>query len=535
MRRYINSILVVACIVVSACGGGGSSGSGAGNTNPGTSPPTTTVAGMATFNGSPMAGVIVVAYDTNTNKAFGSSTTDSAGSFSISGLDTGCHCYPVYDFMAFKSGYAFSAALAANPGGNHASLVWSGPVGYGWNVTSGAATTMAGFNGAYAGLNTGNAPIIFNVFTFTSVAGGSVSGANFVGYNGSNPITQLIATGQTQSYAAGDDGAIQSGVVASGAHFTDNGDGTITDSVTGLVWLKNASCFAPANWSGALSDANQLASGQCGLNDASKAGQWRLPNLLELESLINVSASNPAVSGPFNAVALNLYWTSTAYWGGEEGTTNAWAINLADGSYINNNGGSSSNVMATSLNNVWAVRGASAGKVRLPASGAVEPFGPGDDGSLAMGTALPTFRMIDNGNGTVTDTVTGLVWLKQADCINATWSAALAAIAQLATGQCGLSDGTTAGQWRMPNRHELESLQDRGQNNHGQYFDSTFTSIVPGIPNQKPIFNNMIELQYYWTSSTDAANTTLAWTVFSCDFGIYGLDKSTVSYALAVR
>jgi len=533
LRSYLKSALLISCLFLTACGGGG--GGGGGDTNPGTPPPTTSVSGTVTYNGAPLAGVTVVAYDTNNNKDFGTTTTDVSGNYSFAGLDASCDCIQVYNFIAFKPGYSFSAMLAGNPTGNRANLTWSGPAGYGWNTSSGAATTMAGYNGVFAGLNTTNAPIIFNVITFTSVAGGSVATADFTGYNGSNPFTRPIATGQTQSYAAGDDGATQNGVAAPGPRFVDNGDGTITDTVTGLVWLKNAACFSAVNWPGALGDVNQLASGQCGLNDGSAVGQWRLPNVVELESLIDAAASNPAVSGPFTNISTGIYWTSTAYWGGEEGTTNAWAIRMADGRYINDNGVSSSNVMATSLNNVWAVRGVSSGLVSLPASGAVQPFVAGDDGTLAMGIPLPTFRMVDNGNGTVTDTVTGLIWLKMANCIQDTWTGALSSIALLANGQCGLSDGSSAGQWRMPNRNEMESLQDRGQNNHGQYFDATFTSITAGIPSQSPIFSTMIELQFYWTSTTDAASTTEAWTVFSCDFGVYDTLKSTASYSLAVR
>ena len=73
-------------------------------------------------------------------------------------------------------------------------------------------------------------------------------------------------------------------------------DGTVTDHLTGLIWLKNAGCFTPALFAAALTDANQLASGACGLTDGSKAGDWRLPNINELESMVDVSESNPALS-----------------------------------------------------------------------------------------------------------------------------------------------------------------------------------------------------------------------------------------------
>src|SRR5215831_9628931 len=49
-------------------------------------------------------------------------------------------------------------------------------------------------------------------------------------------------TGQTTSYAARDDGALQKGVALPTPRFTNNNNGTITDNLTGLIWLKNANC-----------------------------------------------------------------------------------------------------------------------------------------------------------------------------------------------------------------------------------------------------------------------------------------------------
>jgi len=56
-------------------------------------------------------------------------------------------------------------------------------------------------------------------------------------------------------------------------------------------------------------------------------------------------------------------------------------------------------------------------------------------------------------------------------------------------------------------------------------------------PDYRPvIFSNFIAFQYYWTSTTDAADATQAWTIFSCDFGVYNMVKTDTSqYALAVR
>jgi hypothetical protein len=531
------TIIMILTSMFAACGGGGGASSAGGGGNSGDNPPSNSLGGAVTFNGQPVPGATIVAIDTNTNSVFGTAVTDASGNYAFAGLGASCtdQCIQTYDILAFKAGYAFNAVMANNPSGNRSALVW----GDGWNNTvfgwglpgAGAASVRAGINGAFTNPN-GGAPINFNTIEFNSLPNGSVTGANFIAYNGSNPLIQLAATGQQTSYAAGDDGALRAGVAWPNQRFSDNGDGTVLDRLTGLVWLKNAGCFTPTLWAAALTDINQLASGQCGLSDGSKAGTWRLPNVLELESVIDITTSNPALSGPFSNVSNGLYWTSTAYWGGDEGTIAAWTIQMSDGSYINDQ---LQNLMASSNNGVWAVKGTSGMTVTLPASGAYVPFKPGDDGTLEVGPSLPTPRMVDNGNGTVTDSLTGLVWLKAASCINDTWQGALADVANLASGQCGLTDGSVAGKWHMPNRREMQSLQDRGQNNHADYFDENFTSGYTGVPNQNAVFNTMTGFQFYWTSSTDAADTTQAWTTFSCDYGVYPQSKSNKNYTLAVR
>ena len=69
--------------------------------------------------------------------------------------------------------------------------------------------------------------------------------------------------------------------------FNDNHDGTVTDYLTGLVWLKNADCFGFRTWDQALTVCNSLANGSYGLMDGSVAGDWRLPNVKEIESLVD--------------------------------------------------------------------------------------------------------------------------------------------------------------------------------------------------------------------------------------------------------
>ncbi len=66
----------------------------------------------------------------------------------------------------------------------------------------------------------------------------------------------------------------------------------------------------------------------------------------------------------------------------------------------------------------------------------------------------------------------------------------------------------------------MQSMADRIQANEGQYFDYTILNLDDTVY-QAAIFNNFVEEEYYWTSTTDAATRRRAWTVYSCDFGVY--------------
>ncbi len=102
-------------------------------------------------------------------------------------------------------------------------------------------------------------------------------------------------TGQTTSYATRDDGDMEKGVVWPDPRFTDNEDGTVTDNLTGLIWLQNANRFGKKTWSDALNDCNSLADDGTNLTDGSVAGYWRLPNVRELQSLIYYGFYTPAL------------------------------------------------------------------------------------------------------------------------------------------------------------------------------------------------------------------------------------------------
>ena len=505
----IQLLLVVVCLgVLSACNGIGNGPNGGSNPTP---PTPDSISGTVTFKGAPLAGATVTDFLTNNSIVFKVTTTDANGKYSFTGMSTTGDVPGEYQIYVNKPGYGFYPSVGA-----------------------GARVTRADYTGQFEGDGLAPSGLFFSVIDFDALPDSPLTGANFAAYDGSNPLVTLPATGQQISYAAGDDASAKKGVAwSAGSRFTDNQDGTITDTLTGLIWLKGAGCLGAAFWSNALAAVNALANGACGLQDNSTAGQWRMPNLIELESLINASSANPALPAnqPFLNVSGGVYWTATSYYGGVSGSSAAWTIRLADGRYMND---SNDNIKASANNHIWAVKGGSGGSIQLQATGFYLQYAAGDDGSFQSGVHLTSPRFIDNANGTLTDTMTGLVWLKQADCIRADWSDALTAVNLLASGQCGLSDGSVAGAWRMPNRNEMQSLADRMQTNQAEYFDYTYLN-HDGSVYQAPILTDDVEAQYYWTSTTNAADPTEAWTVFSCDFGVYDIPKANAGYTLAVR
>lgn len=101
--------------------------------------------------------------------------------------------------------------------------------------------------------------------------------------------------------------------------FIDNQDGTVTDRLTGLIWLKHTHCFGMMDWDAALLAAKRLKHGDCGpdkalvLSDGSSAGDWRLPTMSELCTLIDFSRRDPAlpIGHVFSAFPAGYHWSAT--------------------------------------------------------------------------------------------------------------------------------------------------------------------------------------------------------------------------------
>jgi hypothetical protein len=231
-----------------------------------------------------------------------------------------------------------------------------------------------------------------------------------------------LKTGQTTVATAGDDGTFQSGVARS---YTDNGDGTVTDNATSLVWQKCSKGLSGAVCaSGTIAtDTHANSMSFCsGLNLAGKS--WRLPGTFELETLFEYWDS-PSINGTFfPGTAGNFYWAA-----------NLNPSNLANAMTFNFGNANESSQPIASTNRTRCVSGGNKNLVQ---------------------------SFTDNNDGTIKDNTTGLIWQKcsrgqnnDATCSSGATQANWLTI----LGDCSILNlaGKT---WRLPNINELITIAE---------------------------------------------------------------------------
>ena len=283
---------------------------------------------------------------------------------------------------------------------------------------------------------------------------------------------KLPDTGQTTSYTttAGED----ADYVINPLSFKDNGDGTVTDNNTGLMWQKADG--GEMTYDRAKTYADTLTLG--GYTD------WRLPTAIELFSLHVFDANNPALNtNIFTKTTAEYWWSSDKQ---ADNAANEWATNA---------GGGIGQHPKTETVSAGGTKYFHVRAVRSP-----------------IATTFTVAHFTDNGDGTIKDNYTGLTWQKNSSATPMNWEAALA-YAKTVT-LAGKSD------WRLPNIKELQSLND-------------VSRVKPSI--NKTYFPNVVSSSFYWSSTSQYKTPAVAWD-FNTDYGVVTYDTKTVSkYVILVR
>ena len=248
--------------------------------------------------------------------------------------------------------------------------------------------------------------------------------------------------------------------------YADPGDGTVTDLNTGLMWQQTPDLVNKSSWSNALANAASQTTG--GYTD------WRLPSIKELYSLIDFTGN----TGSSEADAIP--YIDTDYFDFAYGDTNTER-------YIDAQYWSATEYVGLTMDGDETVFGVNFADGRIKGYPKFKPQG-GDNLSFVRyvrgNTEYGINNFVDNGDGTVTDLATGLMWQQGDSVATQNWEQALAYAEGLEL--AGYRD------WRLPNAKELQSI-----------VDYTRAPLVTGTAAIDTNFFDVTETEsFYWTSTT---------------------------------
>ncbi|MCB2224962.1 MAG: DUF1566 domain-containing protein [Actinobacteria bacterium] len=270
--------------------------------------------------------------------------------------------------------------------------------------------------------------------------------------------------------------------------YVDNGDGTVTDLVTGLMWQQDPG------------DKMTYAEAAAGAGSFTLAGydDWRLPTIKELYSLIDFGGTDPSAcrtddgcgavpfiddeafafsyGDPSTERLIDSQWATATIYDGTTmgGNTTMFGVNFADG----------------------RIKGYPIEELHGEAKGFFVIYVRGGDGYGENDFA-------DNGDGTVSDLATGLMWQQGDSGAGMEWAEALE--------YCEALDTAGYDDWRLPDAKELQSIVD-----YGRGPQSTGTAAIDPVFEATPITDEGggTDWGFYWTGTTHASTSSGASAVY---------------------
>src|SRR3990172_2152377 len=266
--------------------------------------------------------------------------------------------------------------------------------------------------------------------------------------------------------------------------YSDNGDSTITDLVTGLMWQKSPD----RNGDGVINYSDKLYYDEAVALAASfnLAGytNWRLPTIKELYSLIMFSGAEPSPEATSTIGCVPFI--DTNYFSFAYGDLSA-GERIIDAQFA-----SSTIYVSTTMTGDRTMFGVNFADGRIKGYPADQSVGKKYYVLYVRGnTAYGTNEYEDNGDGTITDKATGLMWMRNDGGEAVSWENALSYAEGLE--YAGYSD------WRLPNAKELQSIVD-----YTRSPATTDSAAIDPVFNNSQITNEADETDYrfYWSSTT---------------------------------
>lgn len=280
-------------------------------------------------------------------------------------------------------------------------------------------------------------------------------------------MLRLPDTGQIQSYTNtfGEDHDFN----FNAPFFNINGNGTVTDTITGLMWQQNDG--GEMTIENAIDYCNNLVLG--GFSD------WRLPNAHEAFSIINHQNANPALNTSiFTASVAEYWWTSDRQ------------VNDSNKVWVTNSGGGIGNHP----------------KTETISAGGTKKFHVRAVRNIQNPISIAS-HFTDNGDGSITDNLTQLIWQKTPYADSLTWEDAL--------GYADTLNLSGHNSWRLPNIKELQSINEENRIN----------------PSINTTAFGMSAAGKFWSSTSLPNQPTKAW-YLNTQFGITTYDVKTAKHLI---
>jgi hypothetical protein len=265
--------------------------------------------------------------------------------------------------------------------------------------------------------------------------------------------------------------------------YRDNGDGTVSDLVTGLMWQGDP---------GEKMTYDQAVAGASSLNLAGY-NDWRLPTIKELYSLIQFSGTDVSRCAD-NGTCEAIPFIDTEYFNFEYGDA------AAGERMIDSQWATSSLYTGSVFGGQQAMFGVNFadGRIKGYPAGSAGPGGGAKTFFVIYVRGNPAYGkndFVDNGDGTISDRATGLTWTQNDSGTGLDWEGALNYCADL--DYAGISD------WRLPDAKESQSIVD-----YSRSPEATNSAAIDPIFNISTITNEAGQLDYpaFWSSTTHVSS-----------------------------